>query len=127
MARMEHFALFADDLAALRDFYVEVMGMSILLDNSKAPVAGYFLGDEAGTSLEIIARPPGTSGANQRYVCHVAFYVNDVPATRADFERRGLIFETDTAVDTETFKTCFFRDPQNNRLQIVWRSKPLGK
>jgi glyoxylase I family protein len=126
MARMEHFALFADDLEALRDFYMGVMGMTLLLDNSKAPVAGYFLGDENGTSLEIIARPPGAESANQRYVCHIAFSVDDVPATRADLESKGFVFETDTVVDTDAFKTCFFRDPQGNRLQIVWRAKPLG-
>ena len=127
MALMEHFALFADDLGALKDFYVDEMGMTILLDNTKAPVRGYFLGDEKGTSLEIIERPPGAEGANQRFVCHVAFFVADVPATRARLEAKGLVFETETAVETDAFRTCFFRDPQGNRLQLVWRAKPLGQ
>lgn len=126
MALIEHVALFANDLPALRDFYVKVFGMSLLLDNSKAPVPGYFLGDDRGTSLEIILRPPGAEHGDQRYVCHVAFFVNDVRAKRAELTAMGLSFETEIDIDTDDFKTCFFRDPELNRIQLVWRAKPLG-
>ncbi|MDX2036395.1 MAG: VOC family protein [Isosphaeraceae bacterium] len=126
MALIEHVALFADDLPKLRDFYVDVMGMSILLDNSAAPTPGYFLGDDRGTSLEIILRPPGAPRAGQRYVCHVAFTVPDVRAFRTKLEAMGLVFETEIDIDTEEFSTCFFADPEGNRIQLVRRSKPLG-
>ncbi|MBX6314357.1 MAG: VOC family protein [Isosphaeraceae bacterium] len=126
MARIEHFAIFAADLEALRAFYTEVFGLRVVVDNSKAVVPGYFLGDDAGTLLEIITRPEGIPAAETRYVCHVAFWVDEYDAARAELERRGVEFEIDTKVDTPTMRTEFFHDPEGNRCQIVWRSKPLG-
>lgn len=125
MARIEHFALFTDDLERLRDFYVATMGLKVVLDNSQAPVAGYFLGDDRGTMLEIIARPAGTPGAETRYVCHAAFWVEDFDAAKSALAAQGATFETGTVVETPEFRTVFFRDPAQNRLQIVWRAKPL--
>ena len=120
MARIEHFAVFAANSRALKDFYVEAMGMKVVLESGGDP-PGYFLADEQGVALEIIGRPAGESGVNQRWICHIAFWVDDVTAKRAELERRGLTFETATVVDTETIKTAFFNDPEGNRCQIIWR------
>ena len=122
---IEHVALFADDLEASRDFFIRVFGMRVVLDNSKAPVRGYFLANESGSVLEVIERPKGETNANQRFVCHVAFAVDDVAAAQKAIEAEGLVFETDTVVDTPEFQTAFFRDPEGNRLQILKRLKPL--
>jgi glyoxylase I family protein len=126
MSRIEHFALFAADPRALADFYIDAFGLRVILDNSAADPPGYFLADDAGSALEIIGRPSGEPAVGQRYVCHVAFRVEDVAATRAEFERRGLRFEGATAVDTADVKTAFFADPEGNRGQIVWRRRALG-
>jgi glyoxylase I family protein len=126
MATMEHFALFAADPAALKDFYVEALGLKVIVDNSKAPTPGYFLADDQGVALEIIGRPAGEPGADTRYVCHVAFLVDDVDRARVALEARGLTFEAGTEVNTAEMKTVFFRDPGGNRTQIVWRPSPLG-
>ena len=88
---------------------------------------GYFLADDAGMALEIIGRPEGEPGVNQRWVCHIALAVDDFSATRAALERRGLVFETDTVVENASFRTAFFNDPEGNRCQIAWRNPPLGK
>lgn len=122
---IEHIALFADDLEASRDFFMRVFDMRVVLDNSQAPVRGYFLVAEGGSVLEVIERPKGETNANQRYVCHVAFAVDDVATARAKIEAEGLVFETDTVVDTPEFQTAFFRDPEGNRLQILKRLKSL--
>jgi glyoxylase I family protein len=122
---IEHVALFADNLEASRDFFMQIFDMRVVLDNSKAPVRGYFLVAEGGSVLEVIERPKGESNANQRYVCHLAFAVDDVAKARAKIEAEGLVFETDTVVDTPEFQTAFFRDPEGNRIQILKRLKPL--
>ena len=77
-------------------------------------------------ALEIIGRPEGESAARQRYVCHVAFHVDDFAESRGALERRGVRFEADTAVDTPSMRTAFFADPEGNRLQIVWRARPFA-
>lgn len=122
---IEHVALFADNLEASRDFFIQFFDMRVVLDNSKAPVRGYFLVADGGSVLEVIERPKGESNANQRYVCHLAFAVEDVAEARAKIEAAGLVFETDTVVDTPEFQTAFFRDPEGNRIQILKRLKPL--
>lgn len=126
MARIEHFAIFATDLVPLSTFYQQTFGMRVVLDNSKAPVPGHFLADDAGAVIEIIERPKGMPAADTRYACHAAFWVDDYPSARARIEARGVAFETDTEVNTDAFRTGFFNDPQGNRCQIVWRAKPLG-
>jgi glyoxylase I family protein len=125
MARLEHFAIYAADSTALKDFYVRALGMKVVLESSDKP-PGYFLVDDQGMALEIIPRPAGESNVNQRWVCHVAFWVDDVVRKQAELEQRGLVFETDTAVDNETMKTSFFHDPEGNRCQIICRRRPLG-
>ena len=127
MARLEHFAVFASDPAALKDFYVRVFAMTVVLDNSAASPPGYFLADDRGMALEIIGRPAGESNVNQRWVCHIAFLVDDVARKRTELESQGLAFETENVVDTDAMKTAFFRDPEGNRCQILWRSRPLGR
>ncbi len=127
MARIEHFALFCDDLDALRTFYTDALGLRVIVDNSKAPVRGYFLADDGEGVLEIIARPPGTPAPATRYGSHAAFWVDDYAASKHALEARGARFETDTEVVSDSIQTGFFDDPQGNRLQIIWRAKPLGE
>jgi len=126
MPQIEHFAIYAADSAALADFYIRVFGMHVALKSGGDPPA-FFLVDGQGMAIEIIGRPPGTSGANQRWVCHLAFGIDDVAAKRAELERLGIVFETDTVVDNDDMKTAFFNDPAGNRCQIVWRRRGLGK
>ncbi len=125
MPHIEHAAIFAADPSSLKDFYIRAFGLRVVLDNGHGTPPGYFLADDRGTALEIIGRPPGSEGVNQRYVCHVAFVVEDVAASRAALEGMGLTFEVETAVDNESMTTAFCDDPAGNRIQIVRRKKPL--
>jgi len=126
MPSIEHFAIYAADAAALKDFYVEALGLRTIVDNSGGDPPGYFLADDGGGALEIIGRPSDQGRVNQRWVCHMAFRVDDYAKARVALERRGVVFETETAVDGPAFQTAFFNDPEGNRLQIVWRARPLG-
>ncbi len=128
MARIEHSAIFAADPKALKDYYVDTFGLHVILDNSGATPPGYFLADDSGSALEIIGRPAnaGAGVLDTRFVCHTAFLVEDFAAARAELEKRGTAFETETVVDNDAMKTVFFKDPEGNRCQIVWRARPLG-
>ena len=65
MARIEHFAVFAQDATALKNFYVQSFGMKVVLESGGDP-PGFFLADDQGVALEIIGRPAGQSNVNQR-------------------------------------------------------------
>ncbi|WP_165074068.1 VOC family protein [Paludisphaera rhizosphaerae] len=125
MSKLEHFAIYAADLETLKDFYVQHLGLKIARVGGGNPPGGYFLADDHGGAIEIIARPAGQSNANQRWVCHLAFWVDDVFAKKAELEKLGIVFEADTTADDAEIKTCFFDDLEGNRCQLVWRSKPL--
>jgi glyoxylase I family protein len=126
MSRIEHFAVYADDPTALKDFYVQAFGLHVILESGGDP-PGYFVADDQGMAIEVIGRPAGSTEVDQRWVCHVAFWIDDVAAKRAELERLGLTFETETSVDNDEMKTAFFKDPAGNRCQIVWRRRGLGK
>lgn len=125
MARIEHVALFAADVHGLKDFYVEAFGLRIVLDNSGAIPPGYFLADDTGVAVELIGRPDDVPPVDTRHVVHIAFIVDDVAASQAALEARGIVFEEDSAVDNASMTTRFFLDPEGNRLQIVNRPRPL--
>jgi glyoxylase I family protein len=126
MPHIEHFAIFARDLEASRSFYETAFGLRVIVDNTKAPIRGYFLSDDRGCVLEIIERPASIPAADTRHVCHTAFLVEDYEQSRRELEARGVRFEPDTEVINENVRTAFFGDPDGNRCQIVWRSRPLG-
>jgi glyoxylase I family protein len=126
MSRIEHFAIYGDDPVALKDFYVQALGMHVVFESASQPPA-YFLADDHGMAIEILGRPAGTSGISQRWICHLAFWVDDVAVKRAELEQNGIVFETETLADNDEIKTAFFNDPAGNRCQIVWRRRTLGK
>jgi glyoxylase I family protein len=126
MSRIEHFAIYGDDPIALKDFYVQVLGMHVIVESGGDP-PGFFLADDHGMAIEILGRPAGTSGVNQRWICHLAFWVDNMAAKRAELEQNGIVFETETLADNDEIKTAFFNDPGGNRCQIVWRRKTLGQ
>ncbi len=125
MTRIEHFAVYASDLEKLKTFYIDVFGLKVAIDASKSKPPGYFLIDEGGAAIELIERPSDTSPVNQRFVCHLAFWVDDYDGVKGEIERRGVTFERDTAVETDAMRTAFFLDPEGNRCQIVRRKKRL--
>ena len=91
MARLEHFAIYAANSPALKDFYVDALGMTVAWRAVAMP-PGYFLADDQGVAIEIIGRPATEAAVNQRWVCHVAFWVDDVAAKQPKLEQRGISF-----------------------------------
>ena len=126
MSRIEHFAIYAADPTALKDFFIKALGLHEIVANPGPPPA-YFLADDHGMALEVLARPEGEAAVNQRWVCHLAFWVDHFVSTRDHLASLGIAFEEDTLVETDELKTAFFKDPAGNRCQIVWRRKQLGK
>lgn len=126
MPRIEHFAIFATDLETTKNFYTDVLGLRVVVDNTSAPVRGYFVADDHGTVLEIVERPPTERAASTRYICHTAVWVDDYDAARAALVNHGVSLELDSEVNTPAVRTIFFPDPDGNRCQIIWRSSPLG-
>jgi glyoxylase I family protein len=126
MSRIEHFAVYAADPTALAQFFVKALGLHQIVANPGPPPA-YFLADDHDMALEVLARPEGETAVNQRWICHLAFWVDDFVTTRDQLASLGIVFEEETLVETDEIKTAFFKDPAGNRCQIVWRRRELGQ
>jgi glyoxylase I family protein len=99
--------------------------MHVIVESGGDPPA-FFLADDHGMAIEVLPRPPGTPEINQRWVCHLAFWVEDFEDVKGSLDQRGIVFESETLVNTPEMQTAFFRDPGGNRCQIVWRHRALG-
>lgn len=56
---------------------------------------------------------------------HIAFNVDDVDASRAELESKGVVFAPET-LDSGVCKMAFFNDPDGNDLMLHSRYAPYG-
>lgn len=78
--RIEHIAMYVNELEKARDFFVKYLGASpgALYSNEKTGFRSYFLSFDGGARLEIMSRPGIPSGgrnADRTGFVHAAFSV----------------------------------------------------
>ncbi len=110
-----------DDFDASVRFYGEVLGLPLTARYGKMPGAEFETGTLTLAVLEMQAfgqefRP--SSGA-------IALRVDDVAATRAALESRGVAFQGDI-VDSGVCHQAYFADPAGNHLILHHRYAPRG-
>jgi catechol 2,3-dioxygenase-like lactoylglutathione lyase family enzyme len=116
-----HVAIITSNLARLREFYCEVLGLR---------PAGAFEGQniafvDAGTTLIELVEEPGADGDRRRSGWnHLALEVQDVASTYAELSARGIPFD----VPPEAFppegpklQIAFLHDPDGNLIELVSR------
>lgn len=117
-----HVALVTKDLARLRDFYVNTLGL---------PQLGAFPGGRVifigagSTAIELLARDEWTDSDAGNWQ-HLAFEVASVDATYAELTGKGIAFHVEPKNVPDENPTCriaFFRDPDGNNLELF---QPLG-
>ena len=60
MSQIEHFAIYADDPTALKDFYVKAFELKVIVESGGDP-PGYFLADDIDMAIEVLGRPSGST------------------------------------------------------------------
>ena len=126
MPRIEHFAIYADDPTALKDFYVDALGPPCDPSRAAATPPGFSWPMMRGMALEVLGRPTGSPERQPALGLPPGVLGRRLLGEKAELERRGSIFETETFVNNDEMKTAFFKDPGGNRCQIVWRRRALG-
>ncbi len=121
---LEHFAIYAEDTAALADWYCETFGMKVVFRNEQQPPT-IFVADEKGMCIEMIGRRPRAQPIDFSDVFHFAFLVDDFDAAAAELKAKGVALEDELSFEGGTVRICYFSDPAGNRLQIVHRDQPL--
>ena len=111
--------VFVTDYPAAVEFYSGTLGLEHSVDYGKIP------GGEVETgNLTLQVVDAAAIGREFEPNSHpIAFHVEDVEATRAELESKGVKFLADT-IDSGVCHMAFFADPAGNNLMIHHRYAP---
>jgi glyoxylase I family protein len=122
---LEHIALPARDINALRDWYVAKLGATCIAANGTEPP--YFIKlPGATTTFEMYAATgsvPQTSDNGVAGWRHLALRVDSIEAARKELEARGVVFNDPIKPAAGGGRVLFFKDGEGNLLHLVDRPK----
>jgi catechol 2,3-dioxygenase-like lactoylglutathione lyase family enzyme len=119
VVRTHHVAIVTPNVARLRDFYVDVLGLSS---------AGGFEGEnivfvDAGTTLvELVQETAVVRNRQSAGWNHLALEVENVDSAFADLTARGISFDVrpeDFPPAAPELRIAFLRDPDGNSIELV--------
>jgi glyoxylase I family protein len=123
LKRLHHAAIICSDYPRSRQFYTEVLGLTVLAEHYREARRSYKLdlGLPDGSQVELFSfpdAPPRPSYPEAQGLRHLAFAVDDVAACKAHLERQGVTVEP-VRIDEYTGRAfTFFADPDGLPLEI---------
>lgn len=131
MKVLEHVAVVADDPESLADWYCRTLGFELLSKGTvvlgDTEIDYHFLGLSGGALLEILnsnGKPRTRKEDDDAGIRHIAFLVEDMDASCRDLQEKGVEIGALRELPNGT-KLAFFRDPEENILQLVYRTSPV--
>jgi predicted enzyme related to lactoylglutathione lyase len=113
--------LHAKDFAQSAEFYTKTLGLEQSKNYSKMPGGEFETGN---LTLQILDHK--AMGQEFTPAQAIAFRVDDVATARAELEKKGVTFMTDT-IDSGVCHMAFFRDPAGNPLILHNRYAAEGE
>jgi predicted enzyme related to lactoylglutathione lyase len=111
--------IFVKDYSAAVEFYGGTLGLEHAVDYGKIPGGEFETGN---LTLQVVEA--AAVGQDFRPSTHpIAFHVDDVEATRAELESKGVSFAADT-IDSGVCHMAPFTDPDGNVLLLHHRYAP---
>lgn len=111
--------VFVKDYPAAKEFYGALLGLEHSVDYGKVPGGEFETGN-----LTLQVMDAEAIGRTFEPSTHpIAFHVEDVEATRADLESRGVGFLAET-IDSGVCHMAIFSDPDGNALMLHNRYAP---
>ena len=113
-----HTAVRVRDLEALERFYTEVVGMKIVSqrrNTAGVPDATFF------TGLQLL-RFPDADVSNKGVLDHVGINVANMDEIVAHLAENGIGLVGEIGRPGPTVRTCFFKDPEGNTIELIERS-----
>jgi catechol 2,3-dioxygenase-like lactoylglutathione lyase family enzyme len=119
-ARIYETVLYADDLAAVRDFYRDVLGLRSVGDPGE--LAATFRLDDGGMLLffapKLSSQPGrGVPSHGATGTGHIAFSVDGLDDWRERLRAAGVDIEQE--IDWNGGRSIYFRDPAGNSVELV--------
>ena len=123
---LDHILVLADDLEATKDFYVDIIGLSVG-DRPDFSFPGYWLyaGDHACVHLAGRRNKGENAAAGDTHggrgttgsIDHIAFAVDDIDGARADLDRRGIAYKHQK-VPGAPLQQLFIKDPNGVAVEL---------
>ena len=120
---IHHIAIICSDYDRSKNFYVEILGFSIVQETFRAERNSYKLDLKVteNAQIELFSFPNPPERASNPEACglrHIAFQVNDVEQTVFYLKSKGLEVENIRVDEITGKKFTFFKDPDNLPLEI---------
>jgi catechol 2,3-dioxygenase-like lactoylglutathione lyase family enzyme len=126
-AGLRHVALNVRQLDAMKRFYVDVLGFDVEWEpDSDNVYLSSGIDNLALHRSSAAAGAPGGAGA----LDHLGLIVRqpgDVDAWAAFLESRGVALDAQPRTHRDGARSCYFRDPEGNRIQIIHHPPISGK
>lgn len=123
LKRVHHVAIIASDYEKSKNFYVEILGLTVVRETYRAERDSFKL-DLAladGTQIELFSFPDAPARPTRPEACglrHLAFDIDDMDCYVEELKRRGIEVEN-VRVDTLTGQRyTFFFDPDGLPLEL---------
>lgn len=127
---LDHYSIRTADLAATRNFYVDVLGFEVG-PRPDFPFPGVWLYQGGIAVVHVIGIDPGDSSGLQDYlgdrgpgdeagsgmIDHVAFGATEIDAVRAKIEAAGLAFR-ERQVPSMQLRQIFVQDPSGITIEL---------
>ena len=125
--RLEHVALYVEDLEAMKAFYVRHFGATAnnKYHNQHTGLQTYFLSFDGGARLEIMQRPgmsPRASGANALGYTHISFKlgsVEKVDQLTRKLQQDGCPLLNGPRMTGDGYYESVLSDPEGNLIELV--------
>ena len=128
-AGLRHLALNARDLAAMRRFYVDLLGFDVEWEPDADNV--YLSSGIDNLALHRAPVPPsGPAAATGQALDHLGVIVRsaeDVDRWAAFLESRGIVLDAQPKTHRDGARSCYFSDPDGNKVQIIHHPPISGK
>lgn len=120
---IEHIGLAANDTAALKDWYVRVLGAREVFGDGKSPPA-FMLQLSGGMWIEIYPAETSTPATGNNRLAgwrHLAIRVDSIEAAREELASRGVVFEEPIKPAGGGGRVLFLKDLEGNLLHLAER------
>jgi catechol 2,3-dioxygenase-like lactoylglutathione lyase family enzyme len=116
-AGLRHVALHARDLAAMKRFYVDLLGFAVEWEPDADNV---YL--SSGIDNLALHRAEGPAAIASSALDHLGLIVrspDDVDRWASFLESRGVVISAPPRTHRDGARSCYFRDPDGNAIQII--------
>jgi len=121
-AGLRHLALNVRDLPAMKRFYVDVLGFAVEWEPDPENV--YLTSGADNLALHAAPaaagrREPGAAPGSLDHLGLIVRQARDVDAWAAYLISRGVLIDAEPRTHRDGARSCYFRDPDGNRIQII--------